>query len=376
MNAKIISLDYKLDEPTGDEALLYQAVQSAVRQNQTWLTFASRYESEMNEIFTAHKGRVAERNWSLQGYTESLHDRVTLPDSSGDCYQACPFAYVQALLYSANQTSSRQDSREEPPPSFLPNLNNQEDLRVSLLNYIEKAASNSNDDKLAQLKTLRISPITELAYNSPLAQPWLQPIIDFSIPPDRIYTRLSAWRVLEDSTLNLPELDQQVVMIASGAYKEAGDETGRRDYHPVPSAVEYWRLNLPQMNNAALFPNGRWKNRSYLDKYTGGELHAYTIHHLLTNRLVIPVPDLWLVGVAGLLGKGIVVLVKRQQTKHQWNRSHQILAVTVFLVATAGYGFSGLQLYISAAILLPWVLPSSMFWITILPIFRRKSNAS
>jgi hypothetical protein len=373
MNAKMISFDYKLDEPDGNERLLSGAIQSAVKQNQTWFAFASRYPFEQDKIFTAHEGRVAEKSWSLQGYTESLSDRMMLPDSSGDCRQACPFAYLQALLHTINQTNSRQDPLKELPSSLLPNLNSREDLRTNLINFVDKEAS--NDDELARLQALRLFPITELAYNSPLEQPWLQPIIDFSIPPDRIYARLSAWRVLEDPTLSLPKLDQQIVMIASGAYEEAGDETGRRDYQSVPSAVEYWRLKLPQMNNAALFPNGRWKNRSYLDKYTGGEVIAYTIHHLLTNRLVIPIPDLWLVGIAGLFGKGIVLMVKRQKTRHQWSRSHQILAGTVFLVATAGYGLAGLQLYISAAILLPWVLPSSMFWLTILPIFRRNTNA-
>jgi hypothetical protein len=91
------------------------------------------------------------------------------------------------------------------------------------------------------------------------------------------------------------------------------------------------------------------------------------IHHLLAQRLVIPVPDLWLVGVAALLGKGATLVLRKQ------DRQRQRWAIGL-ASATVAYGLVGLQVYISAAVLLPWVLPSAAFWIYVLPILRRKSH--
>jgi len=91
------------------------------------------------------------------------------------------------------------------------------------------------------------------------------------------------------------------------------------------------------------------------------------IHHLLTQRLVIPIPTLWLIGVAGLLGKGAtLVWRKNDRGRQRW---------TIGLVsATALYGLVGLQSYISAGILLPWLLPSAAFWIYVWPTIRRKTD--
>ena len=58
------------------------------------------------------------------------------------------------------------------------------------------------------------------------------------------------------------------------------------------------------------------------------------IDRQLTRRLVFPIPDLWMIGVAA---------------------------------TTALYGLAGLQLYISAAILLLWLLPSAILCAYICP---------
>jgi hypothetical protein len=39
--------------------------------------------------------------------------------------------------------------------------------------------------------------------------------------------------------------------------------------------------------------------------FTGGESLAYTIHHLLNQRLVVPIPDVWMILIAALLGKSL-----------------------------------------------------------------------
>jgi hypothetical protein len=119
-------------------------------------------------------------------------------------------------------------------------------------------------------------------------------------------------------------------------------------------AVDYWRSQNPHLN--------------YPPVYTGGESHAYTMHQLLSQRLVIPIPDLWMVGIAAFLGKGMVLLISERR---QIRTGQGLLLLTS---ATAIYGIISLQVYISAALLVPLFLPSVTIWIYALPIFWRRLN--
>jgi hypothetical protein len=89
------------------------------------------------------------------------------------------------------------------------------------------------------------------------------------------------------------------------------------------------------------------------------------IHHFLNRRLVVPIPDLWLIGVAIVLGKLTVEFWK--------NPSLRKRPLWLMLIAGTGvYGLVSLQLYISAAILLPWVLPIVTVWTYALLMLLRK----
>ncbi|MGH2414357.1 MAG: hypothetical protein ACRDEA_11855, partial [Microcystaceae cyanobacterium] len=134
---------------------------------------------------------------------------------------------------------------------------------------------------------------------------------------------------------------------------EAGVTPGA-DNFPAPLAVAYWRERRGSAANS-------------LDKFAGSEALAYMIHHLLAQRLVVPIPDLWTVGVAVLLGKGATLVLRKQYRGRQWR-------AIGLASATAVYGLVGLQVYLSAAVLLPWLLPSAAFWIYVLPTLRRKSH--
>jgi len=87
-------------------------------------------------------------------------------------------------------------------------------------------------------------------------------------------------------------------------------------------AIAYWR----SLNSSIPYPS----------VFTGAEAHAYALHHLLTRRLVFPIPDLWMVGVAALLGKGIQLLLQRQHLSRQ-----RQLALVVS--GTTAYGLLGLK---------------------------------
>ncbi|MEO0405848.1 MAG: CHASE2 domain-containing protein [Cyanobacteria bacterium P01_A01_bin.135] len=182
------------------------------------------------------------------------------------------------------------------------------------------------------------NPLTSLSYD--FEQRWLDPIMDFSVPITQVYDTLSAKTLLENESLPpqlAAPLDQQIVIVAPGGYAEAGITPGQ-DNLPAPLALRYWY--------------GQREGDGPLWRTTGSEIHAYQIHHFLRQRLVIPIPDLWLILIAALLAK--VLLSQRR-----WNRrplGPKELAITAGLAA--GYALLSLELYLSpAAILLPIVLP-------------------
>ncbi|MGF1499995.1 MAG: CHASE2 domain-containing protein [Elainellaceae cyanobacterium] len=204
--------------------------------------------------------------------------------------------------------------------------------------------------------TLRPMPtaLSRLSYG--LHQMWLHPVIDFSIPPNQIYQRLPAWELLamaetQAGVDTLPSLAQQVVMIVPGGYRDAGVHADNQDNLPIPAAVAYWRRQATPRDNRPIL--------------TGGEVHAYQLHHYLHQRFVVPVPDLWLVGLAALVGKALVLLWPQGRSPLPW----LVLATSIGL-----YTWMSLQVYVSAAILLPVVLPVGTVCLYILPsIIRRKS---
>ncbi|HEY9614961.1 CHASE2 domain-containing protein [Allocoleopsis sp.] len=233
-----------------------------------------------------------------------------------------------------------------------PQLNSQTDFFSQLTRYLHQEKRLDYRSVFSPLAQLQ--PITNFSYE--WGQMWLHPIIDFSIPPKQVYQRIPAWQLLE-SKANSPQfshLQQQVVMIAAGGYGEAGVFQEGQDNFPLPAAVSYW---FQQANPPV--PCRR---------FTGGESHAYMIHHYLNRRLVVPIPDLWLIGVAVLLGKSMALAMKPRQQRIRWR---------MLLGGTAVYGLVSLQLYIWGALLLPWIFPSVTFWTYALPgLLRKKSDAS
>ena len=103
---------------------------------------------------------------------------------------------------------------------------------------------------------------------------------------------------------------------------------------------------------------------------TGGEVHAYLYAHYLTQRVILPVPDLWLVGVAAILGKAIALAVDQRR----WGRSWWVLLLLAG--GTGLYGTASVQLYLTTAMLWPVVLPVGVVWAYVLPSWcqRRGGN--
>jgi len=147
-----------------------------------------------------------------------------------------------------------------------------------------------------------------------------------------------------------------IVIIAPGGYRQAGVDREGQDNFPVPMAIAYWREKYPA---SATVP--------YI--FVGAEAHAYTVDHFLSRHLVVPIPDIWMMAIALLLGRTIAVIyLKRDRTKSRW--------IISLISGNAIYVLASWQWYISGLVLLPWLLPSLTFWICISSILRRKSHGA
>lgn len=356
--ARVVGIDYLLDRPHGksDQTLAKSLKAAATKQpHPTWFVFASVRDS--TEGWLTVLPEIASPNWSLQGHINLMQWYVRLVPSEATPSTKLPLAYLLALAKRIHTESSsipqnleaRNVESQDVP---LPQLDSQTDFLSEAIRYLNR--EKKQDYKTIFSSRSQTHPLTLWSYH--WGQMWLQPIIDFSIPPEQIYEHIPAWQLLKlpANSPQLKRLPQQVVLLAPGGYGEAGVLREGEDNFIVPPAIKYW-----------LEKQGE-NSRRY---FTGGEAHAYMIHHFLHQRLVIPIPDLWLVGLAVLAGKIIKAISERRR---------QQLAITL-LVVTGVYGLLSLQLYLSSAILFPWVLPATTAGIYALPaalkLKRQKSTS-
>ena len=340
--ARVVGIDYVLDRPAA-EPLDDQAIAAALQQSAaqgTWLvlgTIPTGYE-EWSPTLPSAKFSSPLPHWALPGDIRASRAYVSVVNPWVDPAQTpLPFSYLLALAADLEKDSTAA----APRPSF----ENSSPLISQAVEFLEADGTPHTARFSARS---RYHPVTVLSYW--IKQMWLQPILDFSMPPGQVYQTVSAWELLEGSAAGDHSWQNHIVILVPGGYGEAGVLPGQ-DNWPIPAGVRHWRF---------------WQNPSTTapNTITGGEIHAYMLHHLLTQRLVVPIPDLWMVGVAVLVGQGAVLAL---QHRHLRRRQGYLLLVG----ATAAYGLLSLQLYISAAILVPWLLPSITVWIYALPMVNR-----
>lgn len=338
-NAKLIGIDYILDEVEKQEKpqntqRLHRSIRDAIVNKKTLFVFGSEKDEDSQKGSVSKE--IASLNWSMQGDIYLLPWYVELP--SYKCSDICPFSYILAFAYS-------RQNQKSPPSIPQPNLQSQSDFRFSVINQ-----KNSPDKQVTFLRRLHMYPISNFVQS-------FHPIIDFSIPPQVAYNTVSACELLGScrSNGNIPKnLEQQVVIIAPGGYKEAGLDEEKKDNYTTPLAIAFWGREKGLRN---------WLNGN---TFTGGEAHAYTVHHLLTRHLVIPIPDFLMILLFSLLGKGMTLILLDNPGKKQ-----QLLIGLGG--ATAVYTIVSLQIYISAAVLSPWFLPSVALWNYVRLALRKKS---
>ncbi|NEO99748.1 MAG: CHASE2 domain-containing protein [Symploca sp. SIO2E9] len=332
LNAKVIGIDYILDDPKQDYSQLQQSVGDAVGKG-SWLLFGSTAEGYSRRATVSEE--IAQPNWSMEGEISFSPWYIELPPADIKSSELFPFAYLLALIHTLNQ----ETASGLPPPDLESSTN----LQQSVIEYLGEGKE--VNQAVSFLSQLRLHPIT--SYSHQFIQQWLHPIIDFSIPPNRVYEGISACKLLGScqGKGTIPEnFEQELVLIVPGGYPEAGLEAEGEDNYAIPLAVAFWRGK-----------EGWGEFLAGKRTFTGGETHAYMIHHLLTQRLVVPIPDVWMILLAALLGKGVALVFldnpRQQKQLLMWLGG-----------AIAVYGWIGLQVYISAEVLLPVVLPSVVLW--------------
>ena len=347
LDTPVVGVDYLLDrhQPENDP-ILANSLRQAVEKRGTWFIFASKYDRRSTGGWLDILPEVASPNWSLNGDLRVLGDPpqyISLVPRPEGSELRLPLSYLLALGY-----WTHSEGREK---SLQPQLDESTQFISQLRTYLLETTGKDYGKVFSRKAVLH--PLTNWAYL--LRQWWLHPIIDFSIPPEQVHQTVPAWQLLErpDEMEQLISEGNFVVLIAPGGYGEAGVDTEGEDNYAVPGALAYWRSQQTPPDVRPIFP--------------GGEAHAYMVHHWLNRRLVTPVPDLWMVAIAALLGKS-TVLAFGQISRKQWKQ------VAGMMAATGVYGGVSLQLYITGGVLLPWFLPIVTFWTYLIVAFvERKS---
>ena len=327
---KTIGIDYEIYTQERGEEELIDSIQTAIEQQQSWLVFAVN-KRKNRKVFP----KVASPTWSFEGDINFFRWEVEFPTDE-TCAETCPFAYLLALSNLLNLIDSTLI--DLPQPSLQSKRNFQQE--VSSFIYQES----DPNQVVTSLKRAE----------SPFG--WSS-IIDFSIPTKQVYDRIPAWQFRKLGLPN-PEVQQkferQVAIIASDEYQEATDKFS------VPLAIEYWC---------------HWSSEREFNKekcpqhFTGGETHAYMVYHLLSQHRVTLIPNHWMILIAALLGKSTTLILLKQPKKAR-ERKRWILIYT-----TGIFGITGLQLYISASVLIPYCVPAFIFWFFVKTAFRSKHYA-
>lgn len=331
LNAKVIGLDYILDYPQKDgEQALVDAIRDA--NETTKFVFATKYDKG---AWLEAKPEFREAAWSVSGTIDGIPQYFTLlyPDDT-----RYPFSYWLTWLY--------QCCIEQP---------------LASLEQLNQVAAGVVDPRKTRLVTSQMQPsfLNYLSYS--LHQMWFHPIMDYSMPLQQVYSEISAWKVLQNPDApELANIAKQVVIIVPGGYAVAGIQPGE-DNFTAPSAMAHWYFQRDPAD--------------FHREMTGGEYHAYAIHQLLTNRFVIPIPDLGLILLAALLGRATILLWQRRSKSQSLidSKSTQVRNAMLISAGILLYGLLSFQLYLLPnTVLIPIVLPAAAYGLFTIPLFVQR----
>ncbi|MGG6295628.1 CHASE2 domain-containing protein [Leptolyngbya sp. AN02str] len=315
-NAAVIGIDYLLDRPQPmDDAELAAALQEAAITAKTRFVFASiredSHSSQWLQAIAPFRNIVGSLSGDVRFYgganSQTYHAPVSMPEEEDQKTEAIqPFSYQVAQLY-------RQQINPEIQPA----------------------------------EPIRLGFVTQLSYS--FQQMWLHPIVDFSLPPGRVFRKVSAWQLL--NVANLPDVlnyaPTWAVMIVPGGYAQAGVEGEGEDNLKLPAALRYWRNQQDPPDLRETLP--------------AGELHAYMFHHFWKGRFVTPIPDAWMI-------LAVAIATKYALSMLEWRMTSRRQGCFILLGGNLLYTLVSFQLFVSsAAIALPILLPMVTMWLYATP---------
>ena len=339
--ATVIGIDYLLDlYPTEQSPILAETLRNSVSEANTWFVFSAVLENEQ-EAGVNPQAEIIDTAWAMEGYTNAPRWYMALPWQEAVCQTTCPFGFLLALAAEHQRTDT----------SPVPQLSRQTALRDELL----QSASTSGNAQIQALIQRRLSLVTVLA--SQVGGQSLRPILDFSLPPDRVFQRVSAYELL-DGTLDDDDAaaiaQASVVLVGSLLYSEDRVDQRWQELTQTPLTVAYWR---------------RWgRDAGYEPVFGGVEGLAYEVHHQLQSHLVTPVPTVWMVALLALMAPPLSIY-GLARLPHRQRGLYTLAGVTV------GWGIVSVQAAISMGLLMPWLLPSAVIWIYGLPTVWRLTKS-
>ena len=318
-DAQLIGVDYILDrdkkQPENSQQFK-QSIDKAVNQG-TWFVWGA---NEIEEEGISPD--IANLNQSMAGDITLYDWYMELPENN--CQKTCPFAYLLSL-------SHRLLNQDISPDNLLQPQFSETNFRNQVF-----SPTNIKDKDIDLFPEFQFPAVNNFFW-------WFQPIIDYSIPPRQAYETISACELLGSCTptpaIAKKNLKSKIVIIAPGGYKQAGVDKEGEDNAIVPIPIAFWR--------------GKQGWDDFLDgkkSFTGGEAHAYTVHHFLNRHLVVPIPNFFMVLLAAVLGTFIGKVLQNHPHRVGWGWIGFGTGTVVYVVVS-------LQVYISSAVLVPIVFP-------------------
>ena len=341
-NARVIGVDYILDkdkEQPENSRKLKQSVNKAIGKG-TWFVWGA-YDKDNEGVSPA----IASLNQSMSGDI-SLYDwYVELPKMN--CSDSCPFAYLLAISHCLLKENLKDNLLNE---NLLKDSSDTGDIvtnlpqpQTSQINFRDSVIESINN---REQKTDFFQKLQSPAINNFFE--WFQPVIDYSVPPKQAYETISACELLGTCTptpaVAKANLQSKVIIIAAGGYPQAGVDEAGEDNYSIPLPIAFWR--------------GEKGWNDFFDSeetFTGAEGHAYIVHHLLNQRLLLLIPNFLMVLIAALVGK----FIKKRLQNHPQENHLQKTRIDLIVLGTTMivYILLSLQVYISEAVLIPIFFP-------------------
>jgi CHASE2 domain/CHAT domain len=314
---RVIGIDYLFNKASSQDAKLAQAINGAIDRQGSWFVLAQALKNG-EKLGVASQTQLGSAKSRLFGCL-NIHNlyHLLLPGPRYCESTAHHFSHMLAIA----ALSDRQAS-----PGLTPQLTATTDLQPQLLGQLRQ---DSISPQLLKLGRLRQSH-----WSGRLGQFWFQPSVDYSVPPDAVFTILSAHdfsKQMAGLKLTAPAWQSRIVILASDGY----DDTGMQDRFELPGAIGFWQQQ------------GRADRK--LSRLTGGEVLAYsTAHFLGQQKWVITVPDFLLLLLVGLLAKGL------KSGPSNIRPVDRVFPVGIYMLASW-------QIYITAGLILPILLPTVLW---------------